>query len=305
MAGTDFKDNRITEFWVHNVPRIGLSHHFVLHLAFAVAGYHLASLTAGEESRQRYLLLAERHFSAGLARFTKALLNCNANDCGALYTSAVLVCYSTFAAGPLSSDDLLVCNVNHANPVRLLPLIQGLQVIRETVPPDTLFSELMAPPSPLVDDPNPVSSPTFSREGFPRIDWEEPLRELRCLITSSASLDVDTCLHAFDHLSAIYEATYGKSDGSYEGPAENRFVFGWLYRMETKFVACLQRKEPLALLILTYYAVFFGTMRDCWFMDGWSHHLIPRLRDFLGRDFARWLRWPIYQVGLEWSEGNG
>ncbi|KIW99502.1 uncharacterized protein Z518_11241 [Rhinocladiella mackenziei CBS 650.93] len=297
LAGSDKDDHPIVKFWAHNVPRLGLSHHFVLDLTLAVAGYHLAYLRAGEGRQQDYEALAERHMAAGLAEMTKVLPNLDDNNCGALYVSAVLVCYCAFAAGSTSPDDLLLCNIRDENPVRWLPLIHGVRLIRTTADPAILFSGLMAP----LDEsngPSPDPGPTFARECFSRIEWEKPLYELRSYIASYGGPDVDVYLRAFDTLSLIYKATYGKADGSHGGPPENQFILGWLYRMEDSFVACLRRKEPLALLLLAHYALLFRTMGKRWYMRGWCDHLLVRIRDFLGEDFVTWLRWPMQQAGV-------
>lgn len=145
-------NNPIVKFWTQNVPRIGLEHHYVLHLTYAVAAYHLAYLetakakekerekskstpnTPGSNSytsihaegygaesssdakRQYYVSLAERHVSAGLSEFTRLLPTLNDSNCGALYMAATLVCYYAFAAGPTGPGDFLICRDSDTRP---------------------------------------------------------------------------------------------------------------------------------------------------------------------------------------------
>lgn len=277
-----------------------MSHPFVLRLAFAVAGYHLAYLRAADlGQRQRYVHLAELHASEGLAELAKVLPNLDESNCRALYVSATLVCYCTLAAGPTGPDDLLVCSISDDKTVSWLPLIHGVRLIHKTIDHGILFSELTAPLGPSPDAPGSESGPTCALEGFPRISWQKPLHKLRRYISSSESPNRDTYLRSFDTLSAIYEATFGTEDGSYDGPPENRFVFGWLYRLDKDLAACLSRKEPLSLLLLSYYALLFKTMAKCWFLDGWADHILTTTRTYLGQAFMPCLRWPMEQAGLQ------
>jgi hypothetical protein len=142
-----------------------------MHLILAIAGYHLAYLRASEYSAKRYSLLATSHTSKGLNGFTAALANPNPDNCGALYVSAILVCYCTFAGGSTSPGDLLICSVvDNAGSSRLL--IQEVRIIREMINPTTLFSGLLEPLRSAIANVSTGqnSEPTYKRHGFPRIN---------------------------------------------------------------------------------------------------------------------------------------
>jgi hypothetical protein len=285
------------KFWSCNVPQLGLTHHFVMHLILAIAGYHLAYLRANEYSAKHYNLLATSHASKGLNGFSAALANPNPDNCGALYVSAILVCYCTFASGPTSPGDLLICSVvDNAGSSRLL--IQGVRIIREMINPTTLFSGLLEPlRSAIVNvSEGQNSEPTYKRHGFPRIDWEGALESLREVVTANGGIDTPSHIHALDELVVIYHATYGDRHGVYIGPDLNSHIFGWLYRLRAPFLDCLHRNERVALLLLAYYAVLFRTTERCWYMQGWMEHLILAINNLIGPDFALWMQWPIAQI---------
>ncbi|RYP40005.1 hypothetical protein DL767_001939 [Monosporascus sp. MG133] len=238
LAGSDKSDDPIARFWTYNLPRIGLSHHFALHLAYAVAGYHLAYLNKTEERHQELRRLAELHASAGITQLTATLAQLDRTNCGAAYISATLVCYCTFAAGPTGPGDLLVCNVDQDRDHNWLPSIHGLRLIRESFDDDVLFAGLMEPFNPKCHardkdaTPAPDKRPRFSREGFLRVDWEQHLSDLRGFIVmydgggGGDDDDDGICLRSLDSLIAIYRATYGDKDGSYDGPQEYQHAFG-------------------------------------------------------------------------------
>lgn len=309
-------DDIMVRFWTHNLPRIGLTHHFTMHLAYAVAGYHLAYLEKPGERQQEFRQLAELHASAGLQQFTGALARLDSTNCGAAYVSATLVCYGTFAAGPTGPGDLLVCNIDRDRDDNWMPLIHGLRLIRETFDDDVLYTGLMDPfharnhAKNLEPKPAQEKVAQCAREGLARLDWEQPLSDLREFVAAyydhgdeangidESENEDDVCLRSLDCLINIYRATYGDKDGEYDGPEQYQHVFGWLYRIEKRFLSRLWDKDPRALIILAYFALLLDTMKDFWYLDGWERHILDRTRYLIGEEYAGWLRWPMEMAGL-------
>ncbi|CEN62137.1 hypothetical protein ASPCAL08776 [Aspergillus calidoustus] len=225
LAHSDPPDNPIARFWSHNVPRIGLSCHVVLRLALALAGHHLAYTTGQDTAKcAYYTALAQKYSAVGLVELTKTLATINNATCGALYTAATLMTYCTFASGPTDDNDLLVCNIGSHAPQRWMSVIQGVRLIRERFEPDILFSGLLEPLAPS-SEPDPKSTtPACIEEGYRRLEWEEPMRHLRDLITSDKdSADTDTAdtavyLQAYERIESIYEAIFGNADGQFTCP---------------------------------------------------------------------------------------
>jgi hypothetical protein len=361
LAGNHNPD--MYQFWTRNVPHIGLSHTFVLHLVFALAAFHQAytakeeGRTAGyqdesakdniplpfpqRQSRSDYLSLAQRHFTAGLAGFSAQLSQPGPENCGALYLGAVLTSYCTFAAGPTSGRDLLVCIANNggaqdgietaaaiSSSTSWMPFVHGVRLMHQSFSPDVLFAGLMKPLN-TSPSPKPLEHPVYARDGFPRLDWEAALDGLRAFVADSrqneegqqaATPDADefsstaaVCLKALDALIGIYAATYGRHVGTdgevtYDGPPENQFVFGWLYRVESRFVACVRRREPYALLVLAHYAVLLNgdAVQRGWYVKGWKEHIIATVDGYLAEDSCReWMRWPMEQLPPEAERRGG
>lgn len=279
------------KFWKDNVPRLAFMHHFVLHLMYAIAAYHLAFTKDDRNERDHYITLAGDHLSRGVTEMTKTLSSINDDNCQALYIGAALVCYSTFAAGPTGPSDLLICDVDDEREHRCMPMIHGVRLIHTTVDSSILYSGLMAPLGPS-DEVSNNTGPTFAREGFPRIAWEGALDKLHNFVSDDESSNRDIYIRALDGLIQTYNAIFGIGDGEYDGPPEYGFVFGWLYRLNNDYISCVRRREAPALLILAYYAVLFGTMKNAWFVQGWSGHLLSRITNFVGDEYYKWLEWP-------------
>ena len=289
------------QFWAQNAPRIGFSNPHVLHLAYSLAGYHLARGDSWDRNAQAHrLAVAKLNFTAGLAGLTKAISVMDSGTCGAIYISVMLLCFCTFAAGPVGRNDLLVCQVGVAQPKPSVPLARGAHLVWQRFDSATLFSGLMAPLAPTNSQPAD-SRATCHRQCFVRVDWMDQLSRLRELIVSSDTREVSVTIRSFDTLRAIYEATYGDRDGLYEGPPMHGMVLRWLYVMEDDFVASLQSKDAMALLILAYFAPLLNTMSKAWFLKGWAEHLLTSIRIFIDKEYVEWLEWPM-GVAEQYSE---
>lgn len=323
-------DKPILEFWKQNVPQIGLSHPFVLHLILALAAFHMAhddidvatSVSTSSSFRRsctEYLSLAHRHFTAGLSGFTAQLSHPGPHNCGSLYLGAMLTTYCAFAAGPTSDDDLLVCTAAPSTsrevqdscadqaaattaPGTWIPFVYGVRLLHESFSPNVLFAGLMEPLMSGSSE-DTLSGPVCVRDGFQRLDWEDACLQLSNWVGDKED---EACRLAMDTLLGIYAAMYGysKADGEvrYTGPSVNQFVFGWLYRMDSAFLQCVRRRDPRALLVLAYYAVLLNkdTVREGWYIKGWRRHIIDRVERLLGEENDhQFIQWPK-QVVRDW-----
>jgi hypothetical protein len=287
------------KFWQESVPQIGFKYHCVLHLTLAIAAYHLAYLQIDDESQQRYISRGQKGFEFGLAEFTKQLPNLKPEISEPLLIAAMLVCWCTFADGPTGPGDLLLCNVTNNSSVAWKHPIKGFRAILEAVASDYARNTMVTASSFIrLIYSSDVEGATYSRVGFPRIDWHKAVYSFREFAAASTEDDKEVLLLEIDQLVKIFAAVYGDENGEYHGPQENRHILGWLYRIEGKFVQLLQTKRPTALLALAYYAVLFKCLDQLWFMDKWAKHLISTVQSLLGESYLEWVQWPMEQVGL-------
>lgn len=294
----------LSPFWSHNVPRLGLQFHFVLHLAFSLAAHHLAYLEAEDTEKRNVLVaLAEHHFSLGLVETAELLPKLDNDTCGPLYVASMLTCFNKFAAGPQRKGDLLVCSIGEDQESRTwIPLIRGVRVIRSRFPPEVLFSGHLEPFWHYSLTPSSLQ-PTFTLLNIKRLVWEEPLDRLRKFVELSDSLSTSVRLRALDAMIPIYEATYGRIiEQASDAKPLYRFVFHWMYWLEAEFIASLQQGDQVSLLILAYYAVLLNTMRSKWYMEQWAEHIIASIKEEIKQDLQCYLKWPLEALDLGTSD---
>ncbi|KAH7118301.1 hypothetical protein EDB81DRAFT_701293 [Dactylonectria macrodidyma] len=292
----------LRDFWKHNVPRIGLQNNFILHLVFALAARHLLFLDseARDSDRRRHLVSrAEQHMAIGVMDLARELSNLNEDNCGALYVGSVLVCICTFAAGPTGPCDLLLCSTSDLQPHAGIPLIHGVRLIRESFPPEILFAGLAKPMNRQESVMTQNWRPRWMELQLPRLDWEEALDGLRTLVISHDA-DSTSCMRAFDTLEIIYKTTYGTrdADASDEQNPKGRFILAWLYVLDDAFIASLQQRDPVSLLILAHFSPLLRNHQDDWFLIGWTEQLILGVRAVLPTQYIEWMQWPLEAAGL-------
>lgn len=286
------EDDPVVQSWARNVPKVGFTFHFVLHLVLGVAGYHLVHLTPAESTEKpKWGVLAKHHAEKGLALLTATLSELDNNNAGALYVGSILSAYCIYAAGPTDANDLLVCNVNDGVPQASLALVRGVRMIRRDVNTSDLFSGLLEPLG-REHDARFATAPVIGREDQAWLNSTKPLGHLRMLLESYSGVEASVYMTAFSTVERIYRATFGDEHGFYYGPWSYRMVFIWLHQMEDDFVLCLREKKPHALLILAYYAVLLKRMKHIWSLAGWAEHILSRIAELLEDDFIEWFMWP-------------
>lgn len=202
-----------------------------------------------------------------------------------------------------------------------MPFVYGVRLMHQTFSPEVLFAGVMEPLGRELPS-LPLDTPVYLRDGFPRVEWEEQLDGLREFVVTRdvaargaqeeggapnegerSRTTAAVAVHALDNLIGIYAAIYGRRgpDGEIrvDGPSHNQFVFGWLYRVEPGFAACVRRCDPSALLVLAHYAVLLNrqTTPSGWFLKGWKEHIIARVGVLLGEsETSKWMCWPMEQI---------
>lgn len=174
----------------------------------------------------------------------------------------------------------------------------------DTVDVDQARSGLLAPMREGTA-PSKADASTVTKFDLPRLRWQIPFQDLRLFIAANVEPEYNQgYLTALNGLEQSFEATYGQDeDGSYRGDALHQIVFRWLYLLDDQMMQQMQGKEPLAMIMTGYYAVLLKVpeLMDCWFVKGWSQHILMGVYEALGDRHRSWLKWPFENTGLEWT----
>ncbi|KAM0284016.1 hypothetical protein ACHAQH_002211 [Verticillium albo-atrum] len=273
-------------FYRDKAPVLGFRHPCVLNGMLALAALHQARLKA--EDSLRFFELADRHSTIALRQATDLLPFINPDNGQALYMVTVMICFAAFAQGP-SPGNLLVVAEN--GEVSWVSLIAGVRFVVETLGWPVILTGLFARDPPPDDEETALGNQTPALPSF--VEWEKSLDEVSSLVGILADAqDRDVYQRDVSLLSNAFRTTFGTA----EEPklfvkGEIQHVLSWLYQLETGFVERLERKEPIALILLGHFAVLLRTLDRYWFMDGWAIHILAEVHQ-ASEASRKWLAWP-------------
>lgn len=276
-------------FWQIQLPNFAFRHPFMLHLLLSLSALHLRRCRP--EIQGTCLERAQYHFEVGVRETTAMLLHINKDNCESLFLSAVIVCFCHFGKGPRPGEYIAFSDNGMAP---WLVLLKGVRSISESST-STLHFGILAYAA---QDSGQSVYPIEKHDPPP--GYKEQLYQLNSLIEDDTLTQrpvIQTCLTAFKSLSHAFRAIYeGVIDEEDESSRYSQIIFAWLYRIEDDFVAGLQNKGPIPLIIFAHYAVLLAELRYQWFMKGWPQHVLRGVRDRLDENHQKWLAWPDAQV---------
>lgn len=233
--------------------------------------------------------MAEQYHDSALQGVTALLPQINNDNCDSLYIAATIISSLAFARGPTPGEYIMISDQGASD---WLVLSRGARAILE-LQKDVLFSGRL---SVMFRTAGRRLRVAFSEGPIPEIS--EETKAFRNYLVGLAVTDsnTNTYLEAFDRLIRTLKPML---DAGPDDPQQNAFMylFSWIYCLEESFILCLQKHQPLALVILSYFTVMVHTVRDHWFMQGWSEHIMTGICRFLPEDFVPWIRWPAEQIG--------
>ncbi|KAJ6078069.1 uncharacterized protein N7446_001005 [Penicillium canescens] len=271
--------------WQHTIPRLSLSHPFLLHGVLALAALHL-TLTSAEETEQEDLIrAAEYHQSEAITFLTPALTNTTSSTCDAAFSLSLILVIFTFgfplAVGPTygsnSLDDIyqvlmftkrmMTFSVGIYESVKNGE-VGGLAVLEDSgfEPSDSTLSTLSA------------------------------LCELNMQAQrADAAHDYDTIQETIQRLEVpLASLNHGEGLPS---------IFMWIFLTPTAFFDLVSKRDPLALIVLAHYCVPLHYHRANWWLSSWGYRVLDIVYNTLDSHLRPSLTWPICEIGYKEREG--
>ena len=268
-----------------NVPRIAFSHPFLLHGILGISALHLAHFK--DDLRAHYLSEAQCHYQIGLRTATSLLASMNGNTCSALCLFSMVAPLFTLGMGPKAGEFLLF---GEHGPAEGLVVFRRLRILIESHPELLEKSDL---------------APMFSisiRQVLQPSSNNPYLEVLRQTILESTTnfKKVHVYLDALEKLTRSFPST--SSSGSRSSQTSPQTAFVWLYRVSDEFLACLEKRDQIALVILAHFCVLMNDLGSLWCMKGWLDHLLSEIHRSLDEEHRMWMTWPMEEIG--WIAGS-
>ena len=275
------------QIWQVAVPREAASHEFLLHALLAISAVNLCYVKPTQ--RHLYERAALRHRNLALITSIPALNEVTADNCHALFAMSSIISVLCFV---LPYDAQLVTLSDPVNDiVSVSKLICGVKTVLHSAREWVALGSLGG----LLNynwDPTTLALPEEARLAFEKL-FDINNREIRDgSIRDLYSATIQDLKHAFE----IHTVVMG----------EPGLVFTWLVVVQASYVAQLERKEPMALVILAHYAVLLHTSKGQWWLEGRGADLVHVIHQLLPPEWLSAIAWPREAVTTsgEWKMGS-
>ena len=274
------------QIWQVAVQREAASHNFLLHALLAISAMNLWYVNPTK--RHLYERAAVSHRNLAFATSIPALNEVTPYNCHALFAMSSIISVLCFVLPHSAQSVTLSDPVNDI--VSVTTLIRGVTTVLHSAREWIALGSLGG----LVNynwDPTTFALPEEARLAFEKL-FDMNKREIRDgSIEDLYNATIQDLKHAFE----IHTVMMG----------EPGLVFTWLVVVQASYVAQLERKEPMALVILAHYAVLLHTSKRQWWLDGRGAHLVQYICQLLPPEWLPAIHWPREAVRAsgEWEMG--
>lgn len=324
-------DPVLRNVWRLNAPREGFKHDFVLRSIFALSALHMAMFATDPETKQQYLQRAQIEHSIALRETAAALRHASAANCSAVFISATLTFLYAWACPRQPGDIFLLSSSSSSSSSNQAAdwvfLLRGIRTITEAWQVELLrgpFGSMMRSGRETIHSEDGkatlVASPAWQATAE-----HAQFSYLRRTVMRAASLQdapiygkyIDSLERGFAYTyrsmgaihpqggqGAVTPSTPSTEGGgassavsTVAGPALTSSVYYWLYCMENDFLDLIVQRRPLALVVFAHFVVLLRVLSGCWWMQGWTTHLMQEIWELLDEDHRLWICWPIEELG--------
>lgn len=285
---------QLRQVWQVVVPREAVTHSYLMHSLLAIAVLHQiwlgrevdsSSSSEGTISSDRYLELALHHHQLALSKSKAELRDITEGNCHALFAFSAMISVSSLAL-PMARPMGLVDPIGEMAQTAMLmrgskTIVQSSRSLLEAGRVGPLLRYGL------------VLKQTALTE-----DVEVALQGIQeCIDGLDDENERESCRAALEGLKACFRTTGISQGGGLSVRLEDKGgVFGWLAMVDMDFIALLFRRQPVALVILSYFAIFMHSLDEVWWYRGWGSALINTISETLDETWEPALRWVKHQL---------
>ncbi|KXS99491.1 hypothetical protein AC578_3753 [Pseudocercospora eumusae] len=260
------------------VVELGFQHPYLLHGIFAVAALHRATITTDSAERKRLIHQSTAHYDTAISAYRRLIETPDPATCVPVFLLSGLLHMHILGfsqvAPPVDAID------------EICTWIRVIRGVGSSINPnwERLRTSEVAP----------VINAVAGRERVDRSQDSEilPLKDLANEVADQESRDV--YLKAIDELHAILLSVRleSHSDDRWTIP----MTLSWAVVIPSQYLDLLTAHEPVALVILSHYAVLFEYQRRSWWIHNWSKWTQEAVHQYLDESLWKWTEWPRSQV---------
>ncbi|PVI08523.1 hypothetical protein DM02DRAFT_4834 [Periconia macrospinosa] len=314
------------EAWQVAVPQLAARHDFLTHQILAIASLHLGRLHMKGDERTAMMNMSASQMNKALSRYRPALENINAENASALFAGATLTAVYMFRQSTMEIDEIwasvpitTACassDVSERMLNSILRIIWGLRGPLAVLIPG--FQYVLDGQMGTILNRNwwPQQAPASTEQAM---DEDRRLARIADLwkdeeIKPGSSIDPLTSAllylreaYALVSVLAQPDTAYPPHTSicySYDGQTEINLmdrgaIFYWATKIPREFVALLEQKNVVALVIVAHYAVLPGRVRNTWWLENLGPNMVIAVAVALGRDNWHLIEWPVKVLNVD------
>lgn len=273
------------EMFREDMPRVALSHPYLMHQILALSALHLAELRPNLHTA--YFLRATRHQNLSISGMRMELSgSVTKNNCHALFASSGMLMASTYASrryNPVTGDCSPIDDM-----LEIFSLVRGVGLILNMSGEDLLngSSRHLFTYMPDSDDISFLHSVA------------NHLCDLQSQAITAADINQDVKQIAATGISTLIQCLIQIPPKTRTmATVELRTVFLWPQLLSHDFLDLLRRGEPMMMAIFVHYCVVLQAVEsDVWFIRGWSLKIAEYARGLLS-DTTPWAESVSWALG--------
>lgn len=274
------RDETTQEIWQFLVPEEALSHKFLMHGLLAISALELAS-HGDKISRLHYIKTAAKHQNEALGKFQGLISQIDRDNAKAIFAfSSILVVYS-FGFLPIENTDGPSMTMEHL--YQVLMLCRGVE-------------QVIASSRSSIHDSNFSSILYFTHVEYPWLLSDDSQFALHQLYEANITCGTKSA----SHNSEVYQEaikTLGEAlNESIQDHIPRNVVCRWAINLPQTFLECLQKREPMAMVILSFFCVVLHRLRGVWYFRGWGTSFAKLIWQTLDPEWKVLVHWSVVEV---------
>uniref|UniRef100_A0A093V6L3 Putative oxidoreductase n=1 Tax=Talaromyces marneffei PM1 TaxID=1077442 RepID=A0A093V6L3_TALMA len=280
------QDDAFAQPFQKEVPKIALSHPFLMHGVLALSALHLAYLNKDGDRVNEYDELAAGHQTLALALFRKELDNITPSNSAALFVFSSIATVLAFASPQITGmhslspiDEMLQISTLCRGIAEILQTSRGwLENSSDSWVTDMLSSRSRSlNVQPLPADIEAKLAPIY------RLNADLTRTGLNIQEAVACEEAISALSHSFQQLNSGYQ---------------DLTVFRWPIVIKPVLFALMRDHQPMALVALAHFCILLHRVSDRWWVESWPRLLLQSIHDQLDVSWREHIRWPMEALGL-------
>ncbi|KAN0121797.1 hypothetical protein V8E51_000123 [Hyaloscypha variabilis] len=274
-----FSDQRRYFLWKTEIPRMAISHGFLMHGLLAVSALHLSILQPHRKEELTRRATISEHL--GLPLFRQFVSHEDPETIHAVIAFAGFVI--PYVVGSRETLTGRIPSLYDEHPHwffatrGLLQMVERSWMVLRTGPFGSLLER----------------APEFTPDTLEHPDDVHLLKVYPLLesgdSTSEEDMEVfEVCTAALDELRRLFRCPHE--------PMRTRVMIAihvWPGTVSQRFVELMQERRPEALVVLAHFCVLLKKVDSCWWLAGVGKRMLAAIDDALDLEWKPWIKWPL------------